>query len=121
MPMSDSLNLDAYFERINWGAGTNPTFATMAGLVRARLFQIPFEKLDILLGRGVRLDLDSVQAKLVHAHRGGYCYEHATLFAAVLERLGFQPVRHAARVILFAPITRAPRTHMFLTVQLLDG
>src|SRR6202142_393532 len=87
----------------------------------AHLFQIPFENFDILLGRGVRLDLDSVQAKLVQAHRGGYCYEHATLFAAVLEKLGFQTVRHAARVILFAPITGAPRTHMFLTVELHEG
>jgi N-hydroxyarylamine O-acetyltransferase len=121
MPMSDSLNLDAYFERINWGGGTNPTFATLAGLLRAHLLLIPYENFDILLGRGVRLDLDSIQAKLVQAHRGGYCYEHATLFAAVLEKLGFQTVRHAARVILFAPITGAPRTHMFLTVQLPDG
>ena len=58
--MSDSLNLDAYFERINWGGGTNPTFATLAGLLRAHLLRIPFENFDILLGRGVRLDLDGV-------------------------------------------------------------
>jgi N-hydroxyarylamine O-acetyltransferase len=121
MPMSYSLNLDAYFERINWGGGTNPTFETLAGLLRAHLLLIPYENFDILLGRGIRLDIDSVQAKLVHAHRGGYCYEHATLFAAVLERLGFQTVRHAARVILFASITGAPRTHMFLTVRLPNG
>ena len=118
--MSDSLNLDAYFERIDWGGGTNPTFATLAGLLRAHLLRIPFENFDILLGRRVRLDLDGVQAKLVHAHRGGYCFEHATLFAAVLEKLGFQTARHTARVILFTPITAAPRTHMFLSVQLPD-
>jgi N-hydroxyarylamine O-acetyltransferase len=119
--MSDSLNLDAYFERINWGGGTNATFETLAGLLRAHVLLIPFENFDILLGRGIRLDLDGVQAKLVHAHRGGYCFEHATLFAAVLEKLGFQTVRHTARVILFAPVTAAPRTHMFLTIRLPDG
>jgi N-hydroxyarylamine O-acetyltransferase len=119
--MSDSLDLDAYFERINWGAGTNPTFATLAGMLRAHLLLIPFENFDILLGRGVRLDLDGVQAKLVHARRGGYCFEHATLFAAVLEKLGFQTARHTARVILVSPITAAPRTHMFLMVQLPEG
>ena len=69
--MSDSLNLDAYFERINWGGGTNATFETLAGLLRAHVLLIPFENFDILLGRGIRLDLDGVQAKLVHAHRGG--------------------------------------------------
>jgi N-hydroxyarylamine O-acetyltransferase len=98
--MSDSLDLNAYFERINWGGGTNPTFATLAGLLRAHLLLIPFENLDILLGRGVRLDLDGLQAKLIHAHRGGYCFEHSILFAAVLEKLGFHTVRHTARVIL---------------------
>src|ERR1700734_4086500 len=51
---------------------------------------------------------------------GGYCFEHATLFAAVLERLGFEPVRHAARVTVFQPLSEAARTHMFLSVEL-DG
>ena len=69
----------------------------------------------------MRLDLDSLQNKLVRSRRGGYCFEHATLFAAALDRLGFQPVRHAARVVLVNPRTRSPRTHMFLTVALAEG
>jgi N-hydroxyarylamine O-acetyltransferase len=121
VPMSDSLDLDAYFERIHWGGATTSTFPTLAGLLRAHLLSIPFENFDVLLGRGIRLDLDGVQAKLVRARRGGYCFEHATLFAAVLEKLGFQTVRHTARVIVFAPIAAAPRTHMFLTVRLPEG
>lgn len=116
--MTTSLDLDTYFQRIQWDGGTSPTFATLAGLLRAHISHIPFENLDVLLGRPVRLDLDSLQGKLVRARRGGYCFEHATLFAAVLEKLGFQPVRHAARVILFVPRGEAPRTHMFLTVSL---
>ena len=80
--------------------------------------RIPFENLDILLGRPVRLDLTALQEKLVGAGRGGYCFEHATLFAAVLERLGFRPQLHSARVVLINPRAAAPRTHMFLTVAL---
>lgn len=53
---------------------------------------------------------------MVGANRGGYCFEHASLFAAVLEALGFEPRRHAGRVVLFTPLAEAPRTHMFLTV-----
>src|SRR5205823_2440564 len=53
--------------------------------------------------------------------RGGYCFEHVTLFAAVLERLGYGPVRHSARVVLVTPRDAAPRTHMFLTVTLPEG
>jgi N-hydroxyarylamine O-acetyltransferase len=118
--MTTSLDLAAYFERIQWTGGTSPTLETLAGLIRAHTAHIPFENLDVLLGRPVRLDLGSLQDKLIRAGRGGYCFEHATLFAGVLEMLGFQPVRHAARVVLFSPRTEASRTHMFLTVPV-DG
>jgi N-hydroxyarylamine O-acetyltransferase len=72
----------------------------------------------VLLGRSVRLDLDGLQDKIVRAHRGGYCFEHSTLFAAVLEALGFQIARHAARVVLFGPLADAKRDHMFMTVAI---
>lgn len=119
--MTHSIDLDAYFNRIQWGGSTRPTYDTLAQLVGAHMRHIPFENLDVLLGRGIRIDLDSIQRKLVRARRGGYCFEHATLFAAVLEQLGFQPVRHSSRVVLLAPRTEAPRTHMFLTVPLPEG
>jgi N-hydroxyarylamine O-acetyltransferase len=111
-----TIDLDAYLERIHWSGGRDPTLETLAGLIEAHTAHIPFENLDILLGRTVRLDLDSLQAKIVGAGRGGYCFEHATLFAAVLEALGFQLARHAARVILFGPLAEAKRDHMFMTV-----
>jgi len=113
-----TLDLDGYLERIHYGGGTLPSFDTLVGILRAHMAAIPFENLDVLLGRPVRLDLDAVQHKLVRAHRGGYCFEQATLFAVVLERLGFHPIRHTARVVLVSPRTESPRTHMFLTVPL---
>jgi N-hydroxyarylamine O-acetyltransferase len=119
--MNERLDLDAYFERIQWGGDTRASFETLAGLLSAHMSRIPFENLDVLLGRRVRLDLEGIQEKLVRAHRGGYCFEHATLFAAVLDALGFAPERHAARVTLYVPRTQAPRTHMFLTVPLAEG
>jgi N-hydroxyarylamine O-acetyltransferase len=119
--MTTSIDLDAYFERVQWGGPISPSFETLAALLRSHVSRIPFENFDVLLGRGVRLDIDGVQGKLVRACRGGYCFEHATLFAAVLEKLGFQTVRHSARVILFAPATESPRGHMFLTVALPEG
>jgi N-hydroxyarylamine O-acetyltransferase len=115
------LDLDAYFKRIGWRGEARPTLEVLAGLLDAHMLRIPFENLDVLLGRGVRIDLDSVQAKLVGARRGGYCFEHATLFCAVLEAIGFRPLRHAARVVLFAPRTASMRTHMFLSVPLPEG
>ena len=119
--MTPSLDLDAYFDRIGWDGSTTPSYATLAEMLRAHMAHIPFENFDVLLGRPPRLDLEGLQAKLVTARRGGYCFEHATLFAAVLEAIGFAPRRHSARVVLQAPRTESPRTHMFLTVPLAEG
>ena len=119
--MVSSIDLDAYFARIQWDGDTAPTFESLAGILYAHMRRIPFENLDVLLGRGIRLDSDALQDKLVRARRGGYCFEHATLFADMLEKLGFAPVRHSARVVLMAPRTASPGTHMFLTVPLAEG
>jgi N-hydroxyarylamine O-acetyltransferase len=70
----------------------------------------------VLFGNKPRLDLGSLERKLVDARRGGYCYEHATLFAAVLTELGFTVNTHSARVVMIAARSSAPRTHMFLSV-----
>jgi N-hydroxyarylamine O-acetyltransferase len=118
--MASALDLDAYFARIGWSGATDPSFATLAGLLHAHTARIPFENLDVLLGRTPRLDLEGLQDKLVTSCRGGYCFEHATLLAAVLTELGFQPTAHAARVVLMRPKEQSPRGHMFLTVPLGD-
>jgi N-hydroxyarylamine O-acetyltransferase len=113
----DRLDLDAYLRRIRYDGDAAPTHDTLVALHRAHLAAIPFENLDIVLGRGIAVDIDSVQAKLVERRRGGYCYEHGVLFAAVLERLGYRVERMLARVggeDLERP--RAP-THMTLRVH----
>jgi len=113
------VDLDAYFARTGYTGPRTPTLETLNGLVRAHVQTIPFENLDVLLGRGVRVDLESVTAKLVTARRGGYCFEHGTLFQAALRALGVEATAHAARVLLVTPKPEAPRTHMFLTI--VDG
>ncbi|HEY6892913.1 MAG TPA: arylamine N-acetyltransferase [Casimicrobiaceae bacterium] len=121
MSNEKALDLDAYLRRIGWTGSRAPTYATLAGMLHAHVRRIPFENLDVLLGRGIALDLRALQSKLVADRRGGYCFEHATLFAAVLEALGYAPVRHSARVVLVSPRTDVPRTHMFLTIALPEG
>jgi len=113
------LDLDAYLARIGYPAqasgASEPSQQTLEALHRAHLAAIPFENLDIMLGRGVKADLASVQDKLVYAKRGGYCYEHGQLFAAALERLGFSVDRLLARVGPDGEPMR-PRTHLTLRV-----
>jgi N-hydroxyarylamine O-acetyltransferase len=94
----ERLDVDAYLRRIGHDTAVAPTADALATLHRAHVASIPFENLDIVLGRGIAVDLESVQEKLVERRRGGYCYEHGVLFAAALERLGFPVERMLARV-----------------------
>jgi N-hydroxyarylamine O-acetyltransferase len=111
-----SLDLDAYLARIGYQGERRPTHALLEALHLAHRTRIAFENLEIFLGRPVRLDLESLQAKIIHGKRGGYCYEQNTLFGAVLEQLGFRLTRLAARVR--RGTTRfLPRTHMMLLVD----
>jgi len=115
-----STALAAYLNRIQWGGPTAPTLETLSTLLRAHMQAIPFENFDVLLGRPVSLDRDAVVDKLVRARRGGYCFEHATLFARALDDLGFAVARHSARVTLMFKRHEVGRLHMFLTVTLRD-
>jgi N-hydroxyarylamine O-acetyltransferase len=113
-----AFDLDAYLARIGWQGTLEPTLETLTGLTRAHITRIPFENVDVLLGRGIRIDLDSIVQKIVVSKRGGYCFEHGTLFQTALDRLGFRTVAHAARVVVIVPRHQSPRTHMFLTVEI---
>ena len=113
------VKLDAYLARVGYAGRLDPTIETLRGIHFAHATQIPFENLDILLGRPIALDLQSLQAKLVDNGRGGYCFEQNTLFAAVLESLGFAVTRLAARVRFGSSAIR-PRSHMLLSVEI-DG
>jgi N-hydroxyarylamine O-acetyltransferase len=113
-----ALDFASYSARIGWNCATAPTYETLAGILAAHMAAIPFENFDVLLGRGVALDLPSLTRKLVEQRRGGYCFEQATLLAAALEALGFELTRHTARVTLVASRRESARTHMFLLVRL---
>jgi N-hydroxyarylamine O-acetyltransferase len=110
------IDLDAYLARIGYRGELRPTGAVLRALHLAHKTHVPFENLDILLGRPIRLDPRSLQAKLVHGRRGGYCFEQNTLFGLALEQVGFKVTRLAARV-RHGSERVLPRTHMLLEVE----
>ena len=87
--MADAIDLPAYLRRIGHAGPIVPDGATLRALHRAHALAIPFENLDVQARLPVRLDLASLQQKLVNRRRGGYCFEQNTLFQHVLEALGF--------------------------------
>jgi len=112
---ADKLDLSAYLQRIEYAGDLRPSVAVLQALHLAHATHIPFENLDILLGRPIRLDLASLEAKLVNGRRGGYCFEQNLLFSAVLRQLGFSVTSLAARV-RYRTTAILPRTHMLLLV-----
>ncbi|WP_163508455.1 arylamine N-acetyltransferase family protein [Fodinicola acaciae] len=109
----DAVDLDAYLARIDHPR-VSPSADALRSLQRAHGLTIPFENIDVLLGQHGGLAPDVIASKLIDRERGGYCYEHALLFAAVLEQLGFPVQRRIARVM---PDRPGPRTHMMLAVR----
>ena len=121
--MSGSLRLENYLKRIRYTGALAPDLATLNALHAAHVAAIPFEGLDPFCGRPVKLDLESIQAKLVDSPRGGYCFEQNTLFKAVLEAVGFEVTQLGARVRWMSPPDSplGPRSHMLLKLDLDDG
>lgn len=92
------MHVDAYLQRIGYGGPRTPTAATLRNLHRAHMLSVPFENLDIGLGRPIVLEEHKLFEKIVTQRRGGFCYELNGLFAWLLRELSFRVDRLNARV-----------------------
>ena len=116
-----SLDLDAYFTRIHYAGPHHPTLKTLHAITGHHAAAIPFENLDVLLGRSINVEPAAVVRKLVHDRRGGYCFEQNHLLLLVLQTLGFRATPLSARVRWQRPRDFIPPcTHPFVRVEL-DG
>ncbi|MDI3422868.1 arylamine N-acetyltransferase family protein [Streptomyces luteolus] len=114
-----ALDLDAYLRRIGHDGPRTATADVLRALHRAHMSTMRFTNLDLFMGSAVRLDVPTLQNKLVHRRRGGYCLEQNMLFAAALERLGFTVRRYLSRIRRGDDAVRA-RGHAVLLVDV-DG
>lgn len=113
------LDIDGILRRIGVVGRPGPSAAALAELQRAWVGAIPFENLDIVLGRPIKLDLPSIEGKLVRRGRGGYCLEHVALFVALLRGLGWD----AHQSLAMMPDLEAagvPATHATAIVRIGD-
>jgi N-hydroxyarylamine O-acetyltransferase len=116
---SVSVDLDAYFARIGYDGPREPTLDVLRAIHQKHPDAIPFENIDVLLGKPISLDPADVDAKLITAGRGGYCYEQNGLLKRVLTALGFDVTGLIARVLWMVPADTSPRprSHMVLGVR----
>jgi N-hydroxyarylamine O-acetyltransferase len=119
MTSDPALDLSAYLARIGYDGPRTPTLATLRAIQLLHPQAIAFENLNPLLALPVKLDVESLQHKLVRSRRGGYCFEHNGLLFEVLRALGFRVSGLAGRVVWNnPPDTIPPRSHMILRVEL---
>jgi N-hydroxyarylamine O-acetyltransferase len=84
------MDVKAYLKRINYSGSLTPTEETLAALQMAHLLAVPFENLDISLGRPIVLKDNALFDKIVTRRRGGFCYELNGVFATLLRELGYK-------------------------------
>ncbi|MFJ6695734.1 arylamine N-acetyltransferase [Streptomyces sp. NPDC091272] len=117
---SDSFDLDAYLTKISYEGDRAPTLETLRALHRGHVLHLRWSTVDAMLHHDVPLDLETLGAKLVTGGRAGYCFEHATLFAAALEALGYDFFAVQGRVVMGETDRILPTSHAMLVVEL-DG
>jgi len=114
-------NLALYLQRLGFDAPPAPTLDTLRQLQLRHTGVFPFENLSTLSGQPVLIDLPSIEQKVLHDGRGGYCYELNNLFLALLQALGFDARGLSGRVVMGQPEGAwTARTHR-LSLVTLDG
>jgi N-hydroxyarylamine O-acetyltransferase len=114
------VDVAAYLARIGYRGPTEPTVETLRAIHRAHLLTVPFENLDIPLGRKILLDEAAILRKVVEQRRGGFCYELNGAFAALLRVLGFSTTLLSARAARDAGGEGPEFDHLTLRVDLED-
>ena len=121
--MSDTkFDQKAWLQRIGYTGPVTPTLETLNRLIFAHSHSIAYETLDIMLGRPPKLDVPTLQHKMIVSKRGGYCFEQNMLFRAGLRSVGYKITSLQGRVVRgLAMDAPRPAIHMLLKVDLPEG
>ena len=121
--MSDeTFDQRAWLQRIGYSGPVTPTLETLNRLIFAHAHSIAYETLDIMLGRPPKLDVPTLQRKIISNKRGGYCFEQNMLFRAGLRSVGYSLTSLQGRVVRGLAIDAPrPAIHMLLKVELPEG
>jgi N-hydroxyarylamine O-acetyltransferase len=112
------MDLSAYLRRIEFAGRPRPDLDTLVALHRHHLFNIPYENLDVQLGRRLSLDPTAAFNKLIERRRGGWCYEMNGVFAAALREIGFSVTAMAGAVRREERGPESIGNHLVLRVEL---
>ncbi|MDH3431437.1 MAG: arylamine N-acetyltransferase [Gammaproteobacteria bacterium] len=111
------MQLRRYFQRIGYNGECHPTLAVLEALQATHVCAVPFENIDVQLGRPVTTAVESAYEKIVCNGRGGWCYEQNGLFGWALSEIGFRVTRLAASVMRQERGAVANANHLCLLVS----
>lgn len=111
------MQLQRYFERIKYDGAVEPSVATLASLQEKHVLSVPFENLDVQLGRRLSTRVEDAYEKIVIGARGGWCYEQNGLFGWALSELGFDVTRISASVMRDQRGEASTASHLCLIVK----
>jgi N-hydroxyarylamine O-acetyltransferase len=114
------MNLADYLSRISYQGGTEADLNTLRLLHRTHMQAVPFENLDIHIGRSIFMDLARFYHKIVGERRGGFCFEQNGLFFWALEQLGYRVQLLEANVYEGNGTYSRPFDHMTVLAEI-DG
>jgi N-hydroxyarylamine O-acetyltransferase len=115
------MNVDAYLRRIGLDARPPATLAGLTAVHRAHALAIPYENIDVQLGRIVTIERPAIYEKIVERKRGGWCYEMNGILGWALGELGFKVTRATGSVMREAAGNANNGNHLVLRVDLPEG
>jgi N-hydroxyarylamine O-acetyltransferase len=116
------VELQSYLDRIGFEGQPRQDLATLKALCRRHLLSIPYENLDVQLGRTVTTDPAAAYARIVAGgRRGGWCYEMNGLLGWALGEIGFAVTRLASGVARSMLGDSALGNHLILRVDFAEG
>jgi len=113
----ETSKVNQYLQRIKLN-NCATDFNGLKKLQQHHLLNIPFENLNVVVGRPIHIDHDSLYRKIVQSKRGGYCFELNTIYAELLSALGFKTKPVLGRVWLRNPEKIPARNHLAHLVEL---
>lgn len=113
-----SADLAGYLARLGFAEAPDVGVDSLAALHRAHLTALPYDNLDIMLGRPASVDVADTLHRIATVGRAGYCFHHNGALGALLAALGFDVERRHGQVFT-SPAELDPPTlnHLVLLVS----
>ena len=87
------MRLEDYLIRIGYEGDIQPDLVCLTRIHRCHALSVPYENLDVQLGRPLDQDVERIFHKIVTRKRGGWCYEQNGLLGWALREIGFDVTR----------------------------